>query len=185
MGHVCLLQRRWLRADIHCSVRHLQPHDGPPNAKIVDGYFCIDIDVVSSCKNLGCAVRKHEEKTLSQNVSDFLGASYPLVVYRFDYGADVRLTKSQAVKMKRLQGKWSQNHPDLFISEPIGEYHGLYIELKVERVMRLDGKLKKDKHLQGQAKRLALLNKKGYFACFCIGLKDTTETIDNYMGNLL
>jgi len=111
---------------------------------------------------------------------------YPEVVYRFDYAADLKLTKKQATKMQRLQGKWSSGHPDLFISEPVGEYHGLYIELKAERIMKLDGSgLLKDDHLEEQAERLRLLNKKGYFACFCVGFEDTKRTIDNYMRNKL
>ena len=130
-------------------------------------------------------MRYQREKTLSQLVSDFLGTDYPDVVFRFDFGADVKLTKNQAVKMKRLQGKWSRGHPDLFISEPIGEYHGLYIELKIKPVTRQDGKLFKDEHLEEQAKRHVLLNKKGYFTCFCIGYEDTCNTIDNYMRNTL
>lgn len=130
--------------------------------------------------------RKRPESVLAQDVSDYLQLIYPEVIFRFDYAADLKLTITQAVKMQRLQGKWSADHPDLFISEPVGEYHGLYIELKAERIMKVDGSgLLKDDHLEGQAKRLSLLNKKGYFACFCVGFEDTKETIDKYMANTL
>lgn len=92
---------------------------------------------------------------------------YPAIIFRFDYGAGLKLTMGQAVKQKKMQS--GRAYPDLFIAKPKSEipvlkheeigravelkriYHGLFLELKREGV-----KLKRDKDakkvLQGEFK---------------------------------
>jgi hypothetical protein len=121
------------------------------------------------------------EATLAQQVSDYLTLAYPKVIFRFDYGADVRLTMNQAKKMKALQGRNSKGYPDLFIAQPNKDYAGLYLELKATTPFKKDGTLKKSEHLEKQQERHIQLIEAGYMATFSTGLKETINFIDNYM----
>lgn len=61
-------------------------------------------------------------------VSAWLRRQHRNVLYRYDI-ADLKLTKNQAIRMKRLQGGISK-YPDLFITHGNSKYHGMYVELK-------------------------------------------------------
>lgn len=123
------------------------------------------------------------EQILANNVSEFLLRKYPKVIFRFDIGADVRLTQGQAARAKKLQGKWSKGYPDLFIAEPNEYYHGLYLELKAtgNNPYRKDGTLKKNEHLERQNYIHEILRDKGYQVMFTTGLKESIEAIESYM----
>jgi hypothetical protein len=60
---------------------------------------------------------------------------------------------------------------DLFIPEPRGEYHGLWIEIKAK-----DGK-KSTEQINFTNDMLS----KGYFACFCFGSDEVINTIKWYL----
>lgn len=87
----------------------------------------------------------------------------------------------QAAKHKRLHSK--RGYPDLFIAEPIGKYHGLYLEIKIESnsPYKKDGTLKKDQHLEEQAEKIKRLRAKGYKAEFGIGFENCKAIIDEYL----
>lgn len=87
----------------------------------------------------------NSEHNLYEQIARYLQLQYPNVIYRFDVGADLKLTMGQAVKHKRLHPE--RGYPDLFIAKtkeikvktvlgsgyslveikPLG---GLYIEIK-------------------------------------------------------
>jgi hypothetical protein len=60
--------------------------------------------------------------------------------------------------------------PDLFIPTPMGEYHGLYIEMKYGY----------NKPSEAQKKIMAYLTNKGYFCAVCWSLDEFMKTINNY-----
>lgn len=133
-------------------------------------------------------MRKLEE-TISLQVARFLKIQYPKVVYRFDVGADIKLTKGQASKFKRLQME-ERGYPDLFIAKPSKGFHGLYIELKKDRseVYKLDGTYKKKFnkktgkcHILEQHEMHERLRKDGYFVVWGLGFDDTIKKIKEYM----
>lgn len=124
----------------------------------------------------------NSEASLQKMVTDYLRLRYPGVIFRSDFASGLKLTMGQAVAHKRLQH--SRAFPDLQILEPIGNYHGLFLELKKEgtRVYLKDGSLSTDPHIQEQAAMLRILNSKGYKAEFAIGWSDAVSKIDNYFG---
>lgn len=68
------------------------------------------------------------EHQLYEKIARYLQEYYSDVIYRFDLAADLKLTKGQAAKHKRLHPK--RGYPDLFIAEPridVGkEVNGIY-----------------------------------------------------------
>ena len=94
------------------------------------------------------------EHNLYEQIARYLQQQYPNVIYRFDVGADLKLTPGQAAKHKRLHPE--RGYPDLFIAEssmniwhsPVREWglhFGLYLEIKTESnsPYKKDGTLKK------------------------------------------
>lgn len=94
------------------------------------------------------------EHNLYEQIARYLQQQYPNVIYRFDVGADLKLTPGQAAKHKRLHPE--RGYPDLFIAEssmniwhsPVREWgihFGLYLEIKTESnsSYKKDGTLKK------------------------------------------
>lgn len=126
------------------------------------------------------------EHQLYEKIARYLQTSYPDVIYRFDIAADLKLTKGQAAKHKRLHPK--RGYPDLFVAHvaTIGDryYHGLYLELKAEgnSPFKKDGTLKKDEHLEEQEEMLEALRSRGYMANFATGFDEAKKIIDDYLG---
>lgn len=134
------------------------------------------------------------EHQLYEKIARYMQTEYPDVVYRFDIAADLKLTKGQAAKFKRLHP--DRGYPDLFIAKPRdglnmetggnpNYYAGLYIELKAEgnSPFRKNGTLKKDQHLEEQQMMLERLRYNGYKAVFATGFKETKAIIDGYLNN--
>ena len=128
------------------------------------------------------------EHQLYEKIARYLQTEYPDVIYRFDIAADLKLTKGQAAKHKRLHPK--RGYPDLFIAnrhydlENCVDYHGLYLEIKAEgnSPFKKDGSLKKDEHLEEQWEMLQELEKRGYVARFATGFEQAKKLIDDYLG---
>ena len=125
---------------------------------------------------------QYPESKLRILVADWLNYNYKDIIYRFDLAADIRLTVGQASQHKRLHP--FRGYPDLFIAEPRGQYHGLYIELKAEgkSPFKKDGTLKTNEHLREQADVLQKLREKGYKAEFATGVDETIELIKSYLA---
>lgn len=128
------------------------------------------------------------EHQLYEKIARYLQENYPDVIYRFDIAADLKLTKGQAAKHKRLHPK--RGYPDLFIAnhyydlENCVDYHGLYLELKADgnSPFKKDGTLKKDEHLEEQEEMLEALRSRGYMAHFTTGFDEAKKLIDDYLG---
>ena len=124
---------------------------------------------------------KHPEYKLQKQICKYLKLQYRDVVFLSDTVANCKLTVIQAVRNKAIQ-KEGFKAPDLLILEPRGDYHGLFIELKVKSPFKKCGKvLLSNEHLEGQQKSITHLLNKGYYACFSVGLDETKKIIDEYM----
>ena len=125
---------------------------------------------------------KHDEYELQRQISWYLHVQYYDVLFLSDTIANLKLTKMQAIRNKRIQ-KEGFKTPDLLILEPKNGYSGLFIELKIDTPFKKDGTIKassKD-HLKGQLESIEKLNAKGYKACFAVGFDETKQIIDDYL----
>jgi hypothetical protein len=86
----------------------------------------------------------------------------------------------QAKKVSALRS--SKGWPDIFIPEPRGRYHGLYIELKKdgEKLFKKDGKTPISDHVAEQFELIDKLTDRGYSAGFAIGFDKAKKVIDHY-----
>ena len=121
------------------------------------------------------------EAELRRMLARWLQYQYPNVIYRFDLAADLKLTMGQARKHKELHPH--RGYPDLFIAEPRGKYHGMYIELKADgnSPYKRNGELKSNEHLKEQEVMLNKLNSRGYAAEFACGFDEAKKIIDEYL----
>ena len=141
-------------------------------------------------------MKKQEEKD-SLILAKYMKAKK--ILYRYDVGADIKLTMGQSVKVKALQ-MIERGYPDLFLAEPRNGYHGLYIELKKNKseVYLKDGATYKKKkvpikhrgktvghydHIQEQVKMHERLRSKGYKVEFGFGFKHCVEIIEKYLSS--
>lgn len=108
---------------------------------------------------------------------------YPNAIISVGIGG-IKLTLPQVMNQKALG--LIKGYPDIFFAEPNEKYKGLFIELK-----KSGTKLKTKKgtwineHIEIQAEMIEKLNKRGYYATFCIGFEEAKKTIDNYFNNKL
>lgn len=121
------------------------------------------------------------EHELYIQIARYLRLQYPKVIYRFDLAADMKLTPGQAAKHKRLHP--FRGYPDLFIAQPQGKKHGLFIEIKKDgtRILKKNGDYSSD-HIAEQAEMLQRLEKVGYRAMFGVGFDQVKQIIDEYFG---
>lgn len=141
----------------------------------------------------------NSEHNLYEQIARYLQLQYPDVIYRFDIGADIKLTMGQAVKHKRLHPE--RGYPDLFIAKPkeikvktaleggyslveIKTLGGLYIEIKKdgEKLTKKDGSWRTP-HIAEQAEMLEKLRQAGYKAEFGVGYESTVKIIRDYLGS--
>ena len=139
--------------------------------------------------------RYDSEHNLYEQIARYFQLQYPDVIYRFDIGADLKLTMGQAAKHKRLHPR--RGYPDLFIAESSenvnskdwnsivrewGFYFGLYIEIKKddEKLTKKDGSWRTP-HIAEQAEMLEKLRQAGYKAEFGIGFEGCKKIIDEYL----
>jgi hypothetical protein len=118
-----------------------------------------------------------KEEQLQIAVCIYLKAQYSNVVF-FSDASGVRLTIGQAVKAKKMRS--GKAIPDLFIAKPVGQYCGLFIELKADSIFNKNGSIKKSPHLDEQREMLHNLMVAGYHCAFGCGFEETKEIIDNY-----
>jgi hypothetical protein len=103
-------------------------------------------------------------------------------IFRTDYAAGLKLTPGQAKNHYRLQS--GPGYPDLFIPVPVGQYHGLFIELKKDRdaILTRDGKkLLSNDHIQKQTAVLHTLMELDYAATFAVGHTQAKQVITDYL----
>jgi hypothetical protein len=123
------------------------------------------------------------ENTIRKQVTKWLQLQHPKVIYRWDLAADIRLTIGQAVRVKELHNR--RGYPDLFIAEPVGNWAGMFLELKKDKneLLRKDGFLKDNRHNREQLEFLRALRHKGYFVQYGLGFEDAIMKIDRYLKN--
>lgn len=92
----------------------------------------------------------------------------------------LRCSMGMARKLKKMRSK--HTHCDIYVFEKRGNYGALVIELKAKNIYKKNGELLKDEHLADQQKTIDLLNKKGYKACFAVGLENAIRIIDDYLN---
>jgi hypothetical protein len=107
------------------------------------------------------------EAGVQKAVIDYLKYTYPQALYCASAGG-VRTSMKQAIKMKATG--YVKGVPDLQIFEPVGNYHGLLIEIK-----DLKGVVSKE-----QKQWIKDLNDRGYYATYCKGVESTIKVIDDY-----
>ena len=125
--------------------------------------------------------RSNREYQICKEIAKYLKLQYPKVIFRFDM-AGLSLSLAQASMNKAIQH--GKGYPDLFISEPTGKYHGLYLEIKKEgeRLTKKDGE-PINEHINEQLDYLFALQDKAYSADFAIGLDEAVNKINKYLSN--
>ena len=107
------------------------------------------------------------EAGLQVAVIQYLKMAYPTAIYCASAGGMFTSMK-QAIKMKATG--YVKGFPDLQICEPNEKYHGLFIELKVDK-----GVASKE-----QKEWIKELNKRGYYATYVKGFEAAQKIIDDY-----
>jgi len=122
------------------------------------------------------------EAELQKQVAIYIRMQYPDVIFHSDFGSGVKLTPWQA-KMQKMQNGGRRAWPDMLLAEPVGKYHGLFVELKKEgtRLKKKNGDWASE-HIAEQDAVLSELNDKGYKAEFAIGFEQALNLIDDYLG---
>ena len=124
-----------------------------------------------------------KEKDTHRLVAQYLHVAYPRIIFASDFAAGLKLPIWLAKRQKELRS--GKSYPDMFIAEPRGAYHGLFLELKKEgtQVYKRNGAVRasKDDRLQLQHDIIVALNSKGYYASFAIGYENAKLIIDWYL----
>lgn len=122
------------------------------------------------------------EAELQKQVAIYIRMQYPDVIFHSDFGSGAKLSPWQA-RMQKIQNGGRRAWPDMMIAEPMGNYHGLFIELKREgaRLKKQNGEWASS-HIAEQNIMLNELSNKGYKAEFAIGFEQALDLIDDYLG---
>lgn len=126
-------------------------------------------------------LRTYPEFELQKQVCAYLSMQYSDVLYLSDTIASLRLTGPQKGRNSTIQRK-GFHCPDLLVLEPRKGYAGLMIELKVKSPFKKNGDLRKDDHLESQAKSMEQLRDKGYYAVFAWDFNMAKNIIDRYLS---
>jgi hypothetical protein len=111
----------------------------------------------------------------------YIALAYPTALFQSDTGSGVKLNRTQARIGAQLRKK--RGHPDIIIYDGRGGFVGCAMELKSESttVFKLDGSLRKDKHLEEQSQYGKDLQSRGWYFTFAIGLDEAIRKVDHYM----
>lgn len=119
------------------------------------------------------------EYHLAKQIAQYLTALPSKPIFHMDLSG-INLGVVRGSLMKAIQG--DSGFPDLFIAEPRGQYHGLFIELKAKNIYKKDGTLLSNEHNHKQSLFLSKLQSKGYYACFGLKYESTKKIIDEYLA---
>jgi len=126
---------------------------------------------------------RKEELNIQKAIAEYLHIVHPDILFRSDLGG-IRLTRGLRVQAKLLQDG-RHGYPDMFLSEPRGQYHGLYGELKTGagEVFLKDGvTFRKDEHVAEQWAMIQMLRQRGYAADWWLGYDDAIAKIEAYLA---
>ena len=112
---------------------------------------------------------KRIEEQIQIAVIKYLNLAYPDILYCASAGG-MRTSFKQAVKMKKTG--YVRGFPDLFIYEPIGDFHGLALEIKT----------KTGRPTKEQLNWRHRLNLRNYVAEIVYGFDDSKAVIDRYLS---
>ena len=129
--------------------------------------------------------RKQPESDIYKSVAQYLIQTYPHLFWRFDFAAGTKLGRKQASQHRAMNPH--KGYPDLFIAQPIGTKHGLFIEIKRsdKTPFKSNGQIKSDEHLIQQESVLKDLRMIGYSATFAVGYQDVIDKIELYLSGKL
>jgi len=119
------------------------------------------------------------EEILHKQVCQYIRTQYPDVIFTSE-PSGLRLPIGLAVKLKSLRS--GAKLPDLWIIERMGDYGGLFIELKATDIRNKKGGFKSP-HITEQAKVIDRLIDKGYNAGFAVGFDQAKSVIDSYLNS--
>lgn len=127
-------------------------------------------------------MNRQREASIHSAVAGFLRAQYPGIIFRTDFAAGIKMTMGQAVRHKQMQS--GRAYPDLFIAQPVGKYHGMFVELKAEGtpVYLKNGQITKNPHIREQLAMLEELDSLGYRAIIAVGFEQAIKQIKQYLG---
>lgn len=94
---------------------------------------------------------------------------YPELEFMYHVANEGKRTARYGAELKRMGLK--NGVPDICLPAPRGNYHGLYIEMKVGR----------NTPTASQAKYLGFLTAQGYCAVWCIGADNAINIIKAYL----
>lgn len=123
--------------------------------------------------------KKHSELDVHSAVCKYLKLKQ--LMFISDFGAGIKLSKGMAMRQKMQ--KSDHDWPDIFIAEPRGEFHGLFIEVKRDHdsLFNKNGTMIKSQHLEDQSTCHEQLRNKGYFCEFACGINECLKVINEYL----
>lgn len=119
------------------------------------------------------------EQQMHRALCQWLKLAHPSIYFESD-PSGLRVSVGLRAILKSTRSNHA--HIDLFIAEPRGHYHGMFIELKSKTPFKKDGSLKKDEHLEAQAITMANLTTRGYHCIHAWTLNDAMEEINSYLN---
>ena len=121
------------------------------------------------------------EQMLTSKIAEYLREHHPTIPFQIDLSGEA-LSKSAAVRSsKNRAGLFKM--PDLTIYAKKLKYGCLMLELKKlsAHPLKKDGTLKKNEHIELQARSIEWLRKYGQKADFAVGYEDTITKINKYL----
>ena len=119
------------------------------------------------------------EQQMHRSLCAWLKIAYPCAYFDSD-PSGLRVSVGLRAILKSTRSNHA--HLDLFIAEPRGQYHGMFIELKSKTPFKKDGTLKKDAHLESQAQTMANLTTRGYYCIHAWNIDDAIKYLENKKG---
>lgn len=124
--------------------------------------------------------KKQPEYAVQKSFARWLEIQHPKVLFFSDAAAHVAKTMIQQVRANALS-KSGEKQPDMFIAHPANGFHGLFIEFKTDTPFKVDGvTLKKNPHIEAQAKTMQCLIDAGYATAFAWSLEMAIEIFTRY-----
>ena len=111
----------------------------------------------------------NKETIIQSAFVNFFKIQYPKYLINADVGGVWCKNIVQALKNKRLGH--SNGFPDIFIPEPFGIYHGLFIEFKAD----------KNKPTPDQKKWLKKLSDRYYKTAVCYTVEEAIVEVEKYL----
>lgn len=128
-----------------------------------------------------------KEESLQTAIVKYLRLQYPGVIFHVDHGSAKRRSYAEQAMMKRQQYK--AGYPDFQILKPVGNWHGLLMELKkdYQTLFYKNGTLKpgSDDHFYIQQDFMTELVNAGYCAQFVWSFDVAKALIDQYLSGSL